>query len=160
MHQLKRAVVTVVATQLSHSKIQSLRQMFMAMDKNNDGSLSVAEIAHGLESAGVALPRNLHDLLENVDTDGSGVVDYTEFLAATMDKKARARAEHRLPSQRSIDAKLSSTDATLVDHILAERCPPSSVEERGQIWSESTHVWPHPGNMLARVGLAPIELAL
>lgn len=87
MHQLKRAVVTVVATQLSHSKIQSLRQMFMAMDKNNDGSLSVAEIAHGLESAGVALPRNLHDLLENVDTDGSGVVDYTEFLAATMDKK-------------------------------------------------------------------------
>mmetsp|Transcript_75014 Transcript_75014/g.160675 ORF Transcript_75014/g.160675 Transcript_75014/m.160675 type:complete len:562 (-) Transcript_75014:105-1790(-) len=87
MHKLKRAAVTVIATQLSETRIEGLKSMFMGMDGNGDGTLSVAELKQGLAKAGIALPENLDRLLEEADTDGSGVVDYTEFLAATMDKK-------------------------------------------------------------------------
>jgi len=80
MHQLKKAACTVIATQLTDERIEALRSQFMAMDHNKDGTLSVKE-------AGVACPDDLDRLLKEADTDGSGVVDYTEFLAATMDKK-------------------------------------------------------------------------
>merc|ERR1719420_451798 len=41
----------------------------------------------GLESAGLKdIPADLQQILEEVDSDGSGVIDYTEFLAATLDK--------------------------------------------------------------------------
>merc|ERR1712050_738438 len=61
--------------------------MFMAMDGNNDGTLSVSELLDGLKKSGVAIPPDLKQMMENIDTDGSGVIDYSEFMAATMDKR-------------------------------------------------------------------------
>ncbi len=29
----------------------------------------------------------LHQMFDNVDTDGSGVIDYSEFISATIDRK-------------------------------------------------------------------------
>jgi len=61
--------------------------MFLAIDKNGDGSLTFEEIDAGLRELNI---ENRAELLENMraaDTDGSGEIDYTEFLAATMDQK-------------------------------------------------------------------------
>lgn len=33
------------------------------------------------------VPEDLMDIMKQVDSDGSGVIDYTEFLAATLDSK-------------------------------------------------------------------------
>ncbi|CAE8643016.1 unnamed protein product [Polarella glacialis] len=33
------------------------------------------------------MPPDLKDIMEGLDADGSGFIDYTEFLAATLDKK-------------------------------------------------------------------------
>merc|ERR1712048_539645 len=42
----------------------------------------------GLEKAGFKeIPADLAQILQDIDSDGSGVIDYTEFLAATLDKK-------------------------------------------------------------------------
>jgi len=87
MHQLKKAALTAIATQLDEGEIIELRDLFMSMDKNADGTLSVAEIKTGLQSSGVKAPTNLEKLMNDADCDGSGVIDYTEFLAATLDKK-------------------------------------------------------------------------
>lgn len=87
MHKLKKAVVTVIATQMSEERIDQLRSMFMTMDRNGDGTLTVAEIKDALDQAHVEMPSNIEQLLYEADTDGSGVIDYTEFLAATLDKK-------------------------------------------------------------------------
>merc|ERR1712066_198107 len=60
----------------------------MALDGNGDGLLSVKELKQGLEKAGFKdIPVDLQQIMEEVDSDGSGVIDYTEFLAATLDKK-------------------------------------------------------------------------
>jgi len=59
----------------------------LAIDKNGDGSLTFLEIENGLRELQV---ENYKEVLENMrsaDTDNSGEIDYTEFLAATMDTK-------------------------------------------------------------------------
>jgi len=84
---LKKAAADVLVTQLPESEIKELRKMFMQMDTNKDGTVSFAELKTGLEQSGVKLPSNLLQLMKDCDLDGSGVLDYTEFLAATMGKK-------------------------------------------------------------------------
>jgi len=87
MNQLKKASLNVIATQLPESKIRNMEEWFKSMDSNKDGTLSLAELKDGMTQLGVDIPANLTDLITNCDTDGSGVIDYTEFLAVTMDKK-------------------------------------------------------------------------
>merc|ERR1719446_1983742 len=60
----------------------------MDLDKNGDGLLTPVEMKEGLKVAGLKeIPPDLQAILEGVDADGSGVIDYTEFLAATLDKQ-------------------------------------------------------------------------
>jgi len=87
-NKLKKAALHVIATQLGESAIKGLRETFMNLDHNGDGLLTAAEMKEGLEKAGLKeIPSDLQQILEEVDSDGSGVIDYTEFLAATLDKK-------------------------------------------------------------------------
>merc|ERR1712238_472391 len=58
----------------------------MQFDTNGDGSLTLQELNEGLESVGVADASALRDLAKKLDTDHSGSIDYTEFLAATLDR--------------------------------------------------------------------------
>merc|ERR1719401_2137544 len=60
----------------------------MALDGNGDGQLTVNELKAGIAKAGLKnIPADLQEIMEDVDSDGSGVIDYTEFLAATLDKR-------------------------------------------------------------------------
>ena len=62
--------------------IKDLREMFVALDANNDGTLSVEEMRQGMAKAGILdIPGNWLEIMDEVDTDGNGVIDYTEFLA-------------------------------------------------------------------------------
>jgi len=56
----------------------------MALDVNGDGSLSIEELEKGLE--GKKNGKQILELLRAADTDGSGDINYTEFIAATLDK--------------------------------------------------------------------------
>jgi len=87
-NKLKKAALHVIASQLGESQIKALRDVFMQLDNNGDGLLTAAEMKDGLSQAGLKdIPADLQAILEEVDSDGSGVIDYTEFLAATLDKK-------------------------------------------------------------------------
>merc|ERR1719215_2103793 len=60
----------------------------MLIDGNGDGFLPVNELKEGLGKCGLKeIPPDLQQIMQEVDSDGSGVIDYTEFLAATLDKK-------------------------------------------------------------------------
>ena len=45
------------------------------------------EIKEGFESSGVVISQDIANMLGSIDTNGSGEIDYTEFLAATVDAK-------------------------------------------------------------------------
>merc|ERR1712110_541727 len=83
MNKLKKASLNVIASQLTDDGLRQLKDLFMQMDDNNDGTLSIGELKDGLKRAGVAIPKDLAEMMDSIDTDGSGVIDYSEFLAAT-----------------------------------------------------------------------------
>jgi len=87
-NRLKKAALHVIATQLSEDRIQALRETFTSLDKNGDGLLTHAELAEGLQATGLKdIPPDMQQILQDIDSDASGVIDYTEFLAATMDRR-------------------------------------------------------------------------
>lgn len=65
--------------------------MFQSLDRNGDGLLSPQEIREGLISHALEVPQSLEDILRGVDSDGSGCLDYTEFVAATVDRRIYAQ---------------------------------------------------------------------
>jgi len=87
-NKLKKAALHVIASQLGEDQIKALRETFMQLDNNGDGLLTATEMKEGLAQAGLKdIPPDLQAILEEVDSDGSGVIDYTEFLAASLDKQ-------------------------------------------------------------------------
>ena len=88
--KLREAVHTFIATQLlSAQETKELREVFREIDTNGDGKLSREELMHeylktmGIEEAKAEVDK----IMEKVDTDGSGFIDYTEFLKASLDMK-------------------------------------------------------------------------
>jgi calcium-dependent protein kinase len=93
-NKLKKAALAIIAQQLNDEKIKQLRDTFISFDANGDGLLTEVELREGLAKAGLKdVPPDLQQILQGVDSDGSGVIDYTEFLAATLDKRAYLQQE-------------------------------------------------------------------
>merc|ERR1711957_483648 len=62
---------------------------------DGDGQLTVTEVRKGMEKAGLTdIPADLEEILKQVDSDGSGVIDYSEFLAATLETKYYLQEEN------------------------------------------------------------------
>merc|ERR1719160_2418614 len=45
------------------------------------------ELKTGFANAGIPVPSELDELIASIDSDGSGMIDYCEFIAATMDRQ-------------------------------------------------------------------------
>eukprot|EP00406_Dinophysis_acuminata_P042731 CAMPEP_0179312002 /NCGR_PEP_ID=MMETSP0797-20121207/53004_1 /TAXON_ID=47934 /ORGANISM="Dinophysis acuminata, Strain DAEP01" /LENGTH=495 /DNA_ID=CAMNT_0021021847 /DNA_START=24 /DNA_END=1511 /DNA_ORIENTATION=- len=86
-NRLKKASLRIIAGLLSEDKIKKLQDLFKALDKNGDGMLSAAELEAGIKSAGIAhISDDLQHIFQDLDTDHSGTIDYSEFLAAALDQ--------------------------------------------------------------------------
>jgi len=91
--KLKKVALTLIAQQLKEEEIGELQRTFSALDRNNDGTLSQAEIKDGMRKHSLSVPTDLEETLSQLDTDGSGAIDYTEFIAATLSTKQYLKRE-------------------------------------------------------------------
>lgn len=64
----------------------------MELDKNGDGSITFEELQGGLGDRENA--EELMGILRAADTDQNGSINYTEFLAATMDAQTFLREDY------------------------------------------------------------------
>eukprot|EP00929_Paragymnodinium_shiwhaense_P001086 TRINITY_DN1012_c0_g3_i1.p1 TRINITY_DN1012_c0_g3~~TRINITY_DN1012_c0_g3_i1.p1 ORF type:complete len:494 (-),score=99.74 TRINITY_DN1012_c0_g3_i1:95-1576(-) len=101
--KLKKVALTAIAQQLKDEDIVELQKTFQLLDKNGDGTLTPAEITDGMKSHGVAFPPELEGILRQLDTDGSGSIDYTEFIAATISRKAYLKKDAMWAAFRTFD---------------------------------------------------------
>lgn len=86
-NSFKRAALTVIAGRCSESQIKRLKEIFLKLDTNKDGTLSPQELKEGMERIEEDLPQTVRAMLVGMDSSGSGTIDYTEFLAAALDLK-------------------------------------------------------------------------
>eukprot|EP00397_Hematodinium_sp_SG-2012_P008862 GEMP01008931.1.p1 GENE.GEMP01008931.1~~GEMP01008931.1.p1 ORF type:complete len:468 (+),score=108.98 GEMP01008931.1:96-1499(+) len=86
-NRLKKIALTAIAQQLPEAEIKQLKETFLAIDKNGDGTLTLQEIKDGAAKHNVNLPEDFASIFTSMDSDGSGCIDYTEFIAATMEKR-------------------------------------------------------------------------
>lgn len=91
--KLQKVALTVLAQTLKDDQVETLSNTFRALDKDGDGRLSAEEIREGLSNWGMEIPPGLTTIFETIDSDHSGSIDYSEFLAATLDKQVLMRRD-------------------------------------------------------------------
>ncbi|CAE8609388.1 unnamed protein product [Polarella glacialis] len=111
--RLKKICLTMIATQLQEKDLQELQKYFKSLDKNGDGNISKHELTQGLEYMSKSIPgfkpEDLEALSAGLDSDGSGSIDYTEFLAAAIDKQTYTQRDILWSSFRTLDVDGSGT---------------------------------------------------
>ena len=98
-YKLEQAVYTYLAVNAASIDDEiAIREMFVCMDLTKDGKISKAEFIDNMEkSTKVQYTRAaMDDIFEEIDSDDSGMIDYTEFLRAALNKE-------RLLSNSNID---------------------------------------------------------
>lgn len=94
-NKLKKAVLQLLAKDLSEFQIQDLRRKFLALDKAGDGLISADELAKGMEELGYNMPRKeLDQIMASLDTTnaagskkGKRRIGYNEFISALMERR-------------------------------------------------------------------------
>lgn len=71
-----------MADKLSEEKVAEIKEAFSLFDKDGDGCISTQELGTVMRSLGCnPTEAQLQGLLRELDRDGSGSVDFAEFLA-------------------------------------------------------------------------------
>ena len=104
--KLKQATYTFIVSQLlTKDEKESVDSIFRAMDVDCDGKLSREEIKHSWnEHFGQDLGKEeLETIFQQVDSDESGEIDYSEFVMATMNAR-------NLVSEKRLEAAFRAFD--------------------------------------------------
>jgi len=79
-----------MADQLSEEQISEFKEAFSLFDKDNDGTVTTHELGTVMRSLGQnPTEAELKDMINEVDADGNGTIDFPEFLTM-MARKMRA----------------------------------------------------------------------
>lgn len=107
-NKLKKTILTFIASQLNSSEISQLGTLFSTLDKNGDGVLTIDEITNGLkehfkENGKGINGEEIETILRSLDTDHSGNVNYTEFIAATIEKSVYMKEDKLFQAFKHFD---------------------------------------------------------
>ena len=86
---LKKVSLLFIASRLDENEIKDLKKVFEAFDREKDGQISIDELQKGLLQLKSTRFNNeeILNLFKTIDVDKNGRIDYTEFLAATLQER-------------------------------------------------------------------------
>ena len=73
---------------ISKEKEQELLKIFKVIDSNNDGEITLEELREGYNefmNDGLFSDEIVEDILDKIDLDKNGVINYSEFITAAAD---------------------------------------------------------------------------
>lgn len=79
---LKRVALEVIAFSTPPSKLEELRHLFVKMDEDDSGTLSIEEFKKAMSLHPEIPMDQVEKMFHDMDITHSGEVDYTEFIAA------------------------------------------------------------------------------
>jgi calcium-dependent protein kinase len=75
--KLQKTVMMYIASQCSDGEIVRLKEVFLQLDKNGDGSLTINELEEGLVGLPGVSREEIREIMQALDADQSGAIDYT-----------------------------------------------------------------------------------
>jgi calcium-dependent protein kinase len=91
--KMRKAVLTYIASRLTQNEIEQLNKNFQEIDDNNDGKLTLEEIKTAVNKNKNINIEHIEEIFKSIDTDGSGCIEYTEFISASLDKSLYLKKE-------------------------------------------------------------------
>jgi calcium-dependent protein kinase len=86
--KLRKAALKFIASSLDGPEIEKLNKAFLEIDSDRNGMVNCKELYTALIDLGYeGSLENVRLLLEGIDYDGDGLIDYNEFLAAAVMKQ-------------------------------------------------------------------------
>lgn len=113
--------------------LNDLQKAFKALDKNSDGKLSRDELIEGYRKLyGELAESEVDKILARVDANGSGEIDYSEWIVATINKE-------KLLSKEKLKAAFTLFDVDGSGAISSEEvkeilCKGQKIDEK--VWKE------------------------
>lgn len=114
MNKLKKSVFSFIATRLNSEETTDLAEAFNAFDKNRDGVITMKEAKEGIlymkqNSKGnikeiESIEQNLSNIFRDVDLDQNGQINYSEFIAASLDHQKMLRKEMIYEAFKTFDS--------------------------------------------------------
>lgn len=109
MSKLRKLAAQMMVAAVPADKLVGLEQMFKAFDKDGSGTISVDELRQGLKSMAKQvggkqmIDDDLQALVANLDLDGNGMLDYREFVSATIHMAKLETDDHILEVFKKLD---------------------------------------------------------
>ena len=87
-NRFKKAALTAAAYQLTDEEQEEIRQAFQRLDSDCDGFVTLEDLKSWIEQSEDPSPLlNVSEVMDNLDHDQDGRLEYTEFIAAAMDQR-------------------------------------------------------------------------
>lgn len=106
---VKRAALTAAVRYLKGFEVEELRRRFELFDVDRDGTVTLKEFENAIEKCPQLLAagdfESAEELFEAIDSDSSGQISFTEFLAAAMDVDLAAREDLARKAFEAFDQK-------------------------------------------------------
>jgi Ca2+-binding protein (EF-Hand superfamily) len=105
--KFQHAVLTFIASQfINREESKQLADTFRNIDKNGDGKLSKDELleAYNLTMKREEAVEEVEKIMRQVDVDGSGFIDYTEFVTACAKKETMLSIENLESTFKAFDS--------------------------------------------------------
>eukprot|EP00343_Euplotes_focardii_P001904 CAMPEP_0205804736 /NCGR_PEP_ID=MMETSP0205-20121125/7742_1 /ASSEMBLY_ACC=CAM_ASM_000278 /TAXON_ID=36767 /ORGANISM="Euplotes focardii, Strain TN1" /LENGTH=284 /DNA_ID=CAMNT_0053074817 /DNA_START=393 /DNA_END=1247 /DNA_ORIENTATION=+ len=84
---LRKAILSFLATKASDKDIEQEIALFNLLDKNKDGYITVSELKKGFKSSLNIDEEDIEAIMASIDMDKNGAINYNEFIAATLNAK-------------------------------------------------------------------------
>lgn len=82
---LKKAAMNLLVKMADFKEIEHMRNLFMRLDKDQTGDITVAELREALQEAQIKIDETeLDKIVNEVDYRGDRLINYSEFLSATI----------------------------------------------------------------------------
>ena len=88
MENLEKKIIMFIAMRLSEEEIKKFENLFIALDKDDSGTLSKEEFLEGINKfADNKLSKeDINNIFKKIDTNANKEIDYTEFISSLIGK--------------------------------------------------------------------------
>lgn len=106
--KLWQEALKIVVKNLSNNQINSLRQAFISLDSSNSGFITASDLQESMKNYGFNLAlEETEEIIKKCSYIESGKINYSEFLVATLNKKALMYEEIMWEAFKIFDKKNS-----------------------------------------------------